>query len=200
MEGMNDVISKILEKSQPENKTIILSKSKKTKRKRSELKEELTAKKEKLEQKHEEKEKGHTIPTRSNAQNEVLLKRIATKGVVKLFNAVNTHQKTMSSEMKDIKTEAKKEKKAKVIDTKSNFMDLLKKKETLKENKNQSKKKSAIDSNGEEENTPSEGWKVFRDDFMMGASMKAWDKQAEGESSDDAPPDDDSDDQDSGSE
>jgi len=199
MEGMNDVISKILEKSQPENKTIILSKSKKTKRKRSELKEELTAKKEKLEQKHEEKEKGHTIPTRSNAQNEVLLKRIATKGVVKLFNAVNTHQKTMSSEMKDIKTEAKKEKKAKVIDTKSNFMDLLKKKETLKENKNQSKK-SAIDSNGEEENTPSEGWKVFRDDFMMGASMKAWDKQAEGESSDDAPPDDDSDDQDSGSE
>jgi len=71
MEGMNDVISKILEKSQPENKTIILSKSKKTKRKRSELKEELTAKKEKLEQKHEEKEKGHTIPTRSNAQNEV---------------------------------------------------------------------------------------------------------------------------------
>jgi len=30
--------------------------------------------------------------------------------------------------------------------------------------------------------------------------MKAWDKQAEGESSDDAPPDDDSDDQDSGSE
>ncbi|XP_065647192.1 RRP15-like protein isoform X2 [Hydra vulgaris] len=165
MAGMADIINKILEKPISNNKQDgILSKSKKSKKRKTEIKEKILEKKKKIEERTLVKEKCHVIPTRSNAQREILLKKIATKGVVKLFNAVNAHQKTMSEKMKDANTESKKEKAA-TSASKSTFMDLLTKKSQVSDN---------VDNANT--NTPSK-WQVLRDDFMLDASMKDWDKE-----------------------
>jgi len=186
MAAMGDIISKILEKSISSSDTI-LCKSQKSKKRKLEMKEEINAKKEKDEDRKEHREKNHVIPTRSNAQKEVLLKRIATKGVVKLFNAVTTHQKAVSEKMKVAKTESKKTKVEKDV-SKSTFMDLLK----SKQNVNKNVQKDLKQADGKDENEPSKKWDVLRDDFMMGASMKDWDKD-DGDENEENPSNDDMD-------
>ncbi|XP_057290076.1 RRP15-like protein [Hydractinia symbiolongicarpus] len=171
MVAMGDIISKILAKPLPESVPAILSKSKKSQKRKLEMREELLIKKDKAEERLEKREKNHVLPTRSNAQKEVLLKRIATKGVVKLFNAVSAHQKLVSEKMKEAKTEARKSKAVETV-TKSSFMDLLK--------TNKDKKKSE-EENSKENDKQNKKWDVLRDDFMLGASMKDWDKTNENE-------------------
>jgi len=170
--GMGDVIGKILEKSIPSNTNVILCKSKKSRKRKLETKIEHDKHKEKQEKNAESREMNHVIPTRGNAQNEILLKRIATKGVVKLLNAVSTHQKTVSEKMKEERTEAGKCKVAEKV-TKSDFMELLKKKPSEKQKKQVSEKQ-----HGKEdiENGAHKKWNVLREDFMIGSSFKDWDK------------------------
>merc|ERR1712150_466571 len=86
MAGMADVISKILGKTLPQEKDVVLSKCKQLKKRKTDIKEEYENKKTLREKKSDALELNHVLPTRSNAQNEILLRKIATKGVVKLFN------------------------------------------------------------------------------------------------------------------
>jgi hypothetical protein len=91
------------------------------------------------------------------------LKKIATRGVVALFNAVSEAQKPAEDE--NVKV-------AKDMD-KSDFLDMLQEK-----TKAGSAAKATAEATGTEDATPS----YLRDDFMTGASMKHWDQEDEEES------------------
>ena len=187
--GMSDVISKILEKSLAPEKDAVLAKCKRSTKRKSEIQEERVLKKEKRDAKKAILDKNHVIPTRSNAHTEVLLRKIATKGVVKLFNAVSAHQKSMSEKMKEAKTEARKSKAIEGV-SKSSFLDFLKKdgedKAKVKvENKKTVTKQEVSSEDDASEEEGKSSWNVLRDDFMMGAKFKDWDKDdAEEEESD----------------
>eukprot|EP01138_Halocafeteria_seosinensis_P006822 gb/GECG01006975.1/.p1 GENE.gb/GECG01006975.1/~~gb/GECG01006975.1/.p1 ORF type:complete len:247 (+),score=51.48 gb/GECG01006975.1/:1-741(+) len=105
------------------------------------------------------------------------LRRVATRGVVALFNAIRKHQKTASL------TEEEEDKlafhKNKMEEQKSGFLDLLKSTErTLEEgNKQSSAKKSKKSAKkGKQDEGENKQWSVFKDDFMMGARAKDWNK------------------------
>lgn len=167
--GMGDVISKILEKPITSNDNVILCKSKKSQKRKLEIKKEFSEKKAKEEKLAENREMNHVIPTHGKAPQEVLLRRIATKGVVKLLNAVAANQKLVSDKMKEEKTEAGKCKAADKI-KQSDFMDLLKKKPTKSKKTLPKTEPEDIDEKSQKK------WDVLRDDFMIGSSFKDWDK------------------------
>ncbi|XP_018335002.1 RRP15-like protein [Agrilus planipennis] len=101
------------------------------------------------------------------------LQKIATKGVVQLFNAVKSQQKEIDTKLKEAGSlEVKRDKVLKSID-KRTFLDVLmgKKSESVDQNPDTDIKKDRV----KENNT----WSVLKDDFMMGAKMKDWDKEQE---------------------
>lgn len=108
--------------------------------------------------------------------------KIATKGVVQLFNAVRKQQKEIDAKVKEAgPLEVRKEKALKSID-KQAFLDVLMGEKSqvvdnVKENavSKQSNKRKAKHVDSE----PT--WSVLRDDFMMGAKLKDWDKELEQE-------------------
>jgi len=189
MAGMADVISKILGKTLPQEKDVVLSKCKQSKKRKTDIKEEFENKKTLREKKSDALELNHVLPTRSNAQNEILLRKIATKGVVKLFNAVSAHQKKLTEKLDDAKTEARKSKAADRI-TKDSFLDML---------TDSTKSKSSYVKNEavKNEETEKPAWAVLQDNFMMSSRMKDWDKE-DGDDGNDAAdhPDDSNDDDD----
>eukprot|EP00112_Aurelia_sp_Birch-Aquarium-sp1_P006206 Seg169.10 transcript_id=Seg169.10/GoldUCD/mRNA.D3Y31 product="RRP15-like protein" protein_id=Seg169.10/GoldUCD/D3Y31 len=180
MAGMIDVIGKILNKKiNTDEKGVILSKYKEGKKRKLQQEEETIEKKAKAKIKSEFKEKNHVVPDRSNADKEVSLRKIGTRGVVKLFNAVAKHQKEIDSKLKKVSTEVKKDK---VMDSmsKSSFLDMLKTDSTSKKSKKESvpgtmQKKRTDKEEPSETQAPS--WDILRDDFMMGSKMKDWDKE-----------------------
>ncbi|CAL1298486.1 unnamed protein product [Larinioides sclopetarius] len=104
-------------------------------------------------------------PDIRNKDRERELVRIATRGVVHLFNTVEKHQKTVKSSKKS----KQKDKKLSVV--KGNFMDILK--ECAKKDKDIQEDPAAKKVNQEAT------WSILKDDFMMGAEMKDWDKDDE---------------------
>jgi len=193
--GMGDVIGKILDKELDTNNTnVVLCKSKKSKKRKLEVKQEHLAHKEKEKKLAESRELNHVLPTRGNAPKEAALKRIATRGVVKLLNAVSQHQKNVSEKMKEEKTEAGKDRVESKVAKPSNFMELLKRKrpEEGKKKKAKGVGKEEIKEEEEEEEENAK-WKVLREDFMMGSSMKDWDKVESGKDEDSEDDDDDDD-------
>ncbi|KAF8770817.1 RRP15-like protein like [Argiope bruennichi] len=104
-------------------------------------------------------------PDVRNKDRERELIKIATRGVVHLFNTVEKHQKTV----KNSKKNKQKDKKLSVV--KGNFMDILK--ECAKKDKDVQEDPAA--KKAKQEAT----WSILKDDFMMGAEMKDWDKDDE---------------------
>lgn len=97
------------------------------------------------------------------------LTKIATRGVVQLFNAVRIQQKDISKKLDEAgPLEVRKEKVLKSID-KRQFLDVL-----------MGGKTQEAESKPKEYNKEST-WSVLRDDFMMGAKLKDWDKELENE-------------------
>lgn len=186
MAGMADVISKILGKTLPQEKDVVLSKCKQSKKRKTDIKEEFENKKTLREKKSDALELNHVLPTRSNAQNEILLRKIATKGVVKLFNAVSAHQKKLTEKLDDAKTEARKSKAADRI-TKDSFLDML---TDSTKSKSSDVKNEAV----KDEETEKPAWAVLQDNFMMSSRMKDWDKEDGDDGNDAADHPDDSDD------
>lgn len=106
-------------------------------------------------------------PDISEKVKERTLARIATKGVVQLFNAVRQHQKTLGEKLSLAgNSEVKKEKILKTF-TKGEFLDILKNKEKKSQETEKDEKSSE-----EKQNT----WDALRDNFMMEATLKNWDK------------------------
>lgn len=105
------------------------------------------------------------------------LSKIATKGVVQLFNAVKMQQKDINKKLKEAgPLEVRKEKVLKSIDKRA-FLDVLmgEKSQPVDEHIN---KESVNTRETQKENAT---WSVLRDDFMMSAKMKDWDKELEKE-------------------
>lgn len=171
--GWADAMAKILGKKTTQNKSSILAKNKKPKEKNEQLeKKTLVDKKRMWEMMF--REKPDIVRDRELERS---LQRTATRGVVQLFNAVRKHQKNTGEALKEVGGSERK--KAKIISSisKKDFIDVLRRTEeggkvSVKAEKNPptSEQKPA--------------WSVLREDFMMEASMKDWDKNSDTEEAD----------------
>ena len=109
------------------------------------------------------------------------LAKVATRGVVQLFNAVREQQKSIKSQLDMAgKSTVKRDKVFKSID-KEGFLEVLSGNKRRLENAegrgSAAVKVPKTEIKHEEEDESS--WKILRDDFMMGAKMKDWDKDSD---------------------
>ncbi|KAK1427880.1 hypothetical protein QVD17_16587 [Tagetes erecta] len=127
-------------------------------------------------------EKGHVKPDAFSVSHEKLLIGVATKGVVKLFNAVNKAQSSQKglnpSRSKDAKVIQKRRKEA--------FFSEL--------GKSPSGSNAKVGTSGNAGDTEGPAWAALRDNYMLTTSkLKDWDKAAdEAEATDDFGRQDDS--------
>uniref|UniRef100_A0A0E0MEK6 RRP15-like protein n=1 Tax=Oryza punctata TaxID=4537 RepID=A0A0E0MEK6_ORYPU len=113
-------------------------------------------------------EKGHVIPTNHLDSKEKELIKIATQGVVRLFNSVSKAQNCRKglnpSRSKDAKVLAK--------ETKQAFLTELNK--TSNQRQKGKASSSFAKSNSKDEDEP--GWAPLRETYMLGSKLKDWDK------------------------
>ncbi|XP_034729758.1 RRP15-like protein isoform X2 [Etheostoma cragini] len=177
--GWAEAMAKILGKKTPESKTSILVKNKELdKMKVKERKEQLERKKQVDKKRAWEmmcREKPDIVKDR---ETERALQRIATRGVVQLFNAVRKHQKTVNNKVKEFGGSERKKAKFLSSVTKKDFIDVLRRTEEGSRVTGQTEKDAAAAA----EEKPA--WSVLTDDFMMGATMKDWDKDSDKEEAD----------------
>ncbi|NWU88621.1 RRP15 protein, partial [Upupa epops] len=179
--GWADAMAKVLNKKIPQNKSTILSKNKKLEKERQREKQERLEKRMKLDKKREWemmcRVKPDVVRDRERERN---LQRIATRGVVQLFNAVRTHQKNVDEKVK--KAGSSDRQRAKLLSSvsKKDFINVLRNMESAKGGKNPVGKVTKS-KQGEVKSEEGPEWNILRDDFMMGASMKDWDKESDGE-------------------
>uniref|UniRef100_A0A2K5F7U4 RRP15-like protein n=1 Tax=Aotus nancymaae TaxID=37293 RepID=A0A2K5F7U4_AOTNA len=155
--GWANAMAKVLNKKTPESKPTILVKNKKLEKEKEKLKQE---RQEKIKQRVKRME--WEMMCRVKPDRNLL--RIATRGVVRLFNAVQKHQKNVDEKVKEAGSSIRKPTKG--TDESTN--------ETTSSKKKPKAKQTEVKS----EEGP--GWTILRDDFMMGASMKDWDKESDG--------------------
>ena len=160
-------------------------------------------------QKKEIEEKGRSKPdiTKDRTREKILCK-LATKGVVQLFNAVREQQKTIKTQLNSVGGSVRKREKVYKNMDRQTFLNVLSnqgitgddgpssKNDKAKSDGSQLPKRLKIDMshnlkhnalakdeikeesiNLEESGGNESTWNVFRDDFMMGAKMKDWDKE-----------------------
>ncbi|OWF53394.1 hypothetical protein KP79_PYT10492 [Mizuhopecten yessoensis] len=179
-------MAKILGKQLPKHTKVILAKGtsdKEINRKRQEkqtedggeekkpkLSDETNESLASLEKKRLWEAMGRRKPDPLEREKEKALQKIAQRGVVQLFNAVRKQQKILEESSAGL-TEAKK---AKVVGnlTKGKFLDILKGTES-----NVSSQPDTEQTNVKVKEEPDDKWSILREDFMMGAKMKDWDKQ-----------------------
>jgi len=150
--------------------------------------------------KKEIEEKGRVKPSYvKDRAKEKMLSKLATRGVVQLFNAVKEQQKDIKSRLNEVGGSVRKREKVYKNIDKEGFLEAVlsgggnKRKAAADEEqtssstavaqtKKKSKKKveSTVKTEEEEEAT-SGGWNVIRDDYMLGAKMKDWDKESDNE-------------------
>ncbi|CAH2002721.1 unnamed protein product [Acanthoscelides obtectus] len=192
-----DSISKILNTKKPKNKKhIVLSKAKTLsdlKKKKvkpvgfevetadGEVKKEVIEEPEETVPERTKKKKRDILnirvkPDILEKDRERTLQKIATKGVVQLFNAVKMQQKDIGMKLKEAGSlEVRKEKVLKNIDKRA-FLDVL-----------MGEKSDKVDEalhNRQKAETKDTSWSVLKEDFMMTAKMKDWDKEMECETED----------------
>ena len=109
------------------------------------------------------------------------LAKVATRGVVQLFNAVREQQKSIKSQL-DVagKSTVKRDKVFKSID-KEGFLEVLSGSKRRLERGKESKAKVPKTEIKQEDDDDESTWKILRDDYMMGAKMKDWDKDSDNE-------------------
>ncbi|XP_077453921.1 RRP15-like protein [Stigmatopora argus] len=169
--GWAEAMAKILGKQTFKSKTTILVKNKELDKVKAKEKQERLERKEKDDKKRTWemmcREKPDFVKDR---EAEKALQRIATRGVVQLFNAVRKHQKKIDKKVKE--AGGSERKKAKILSSvsKKDFIDVLRKTE--------GDSKVAIKKEKETpEGVEKPAWTVLSDDYMMGTSMKDWDKE-----------------------
>ncbi|XP_071325449.1 RRP15-like protein [Trachinotus anak] len=176
--GWAEAMAKILGKKTPESKISILVKNKELEKVKERERQEQLERKSQVDKRQAWemmcREKPNVVNDR---ETERALQRIATRGVVQLFNAVRKHQKTMDDKVKEVGGSERKKAKLLSSVSKKDFIDVLRRTEgggggTTKTDRDQAAA----------EEKPA--WSVLRDDFMMGATMKDWDKDSDGEEAD----------------
>lgn len=157
------------------SKAPILAGSKSVHRRKEEEKLELEASKAAKKLREEMKKRGHYLPTKKglDPQRDILEKRLqktATKGVVQLFNAINTAQKRIRSE----DTLGKKAKAAKL--GKAGFLAGIRQ---VRERQAQEEKNLAIDGPSADVGGASGKWDVLKGGFVgvneASVRMRDWD-------------------------
>ncbi|KAI4896602.1 hypothetical protein NFI96_032169 [Prochilodus magdalenae] len=172
-----DAMAKILGKKTPDDKPCILLKNKQLDKLAEKERKERIEKKKQADKKRVWEMMCRVKPdVVQDKEKERNLQRTATRGVVQLFNAVRKHQQDVDEKMKEVGGSERK--KAKVLSSvsKKDFIDILRGTAgavipTIKKEK----------SVPEEPKDEKPAWSVLRDDFMMGASMKDWDKASDEE-------------------
>ncbi|KAL0819538.1 hypothetical protein ABMA28_007634 [Loxostege sticticalis] len=200
-EGWADSVAKILGATKPKNKkTLVLSRAKKYSEVIKKEKEEKPAfevigdasddKTEVKNKREVKKEDDSTEPPTKRVKHdkpsirvkpnilekdrERLLSKIATKGVVQLFNAVRNQQKSLDSQMdRSDLSEHKKEKILKKFDKRAFLDTLMGQTKSVIVDKETKPPKDEVKAEDEKPK-----WSALRDDFMMGAKMKDWDKES----------------------
>ncbi|KAJ7341068.1 hypothetical protein JRQ81_004766 [Phrynocephalus forsythii] len=179
--GWADAMAKILNKKIPKSKPTILVKNKARDVERQKEKQERLVKRRQLDKKREWEMMCRVKPdVTKDRETEKNLQRIATRGVVQLFNAVRKHQKNVDEKVKEAGSSERK--RAKLISSisKRDFIDVLRGMEGTEKEQNVARKPLKSNQAGSKsEDEPA--WSILRDDFMMGASMKDWDKETDGE-------------------
>ena len=124
--NMGNIMSKILRTSSTDPKTPILAKRRAVERKIQDEKLEHRARKLVRRELREARDAAHIIPEMSTANLEKILRKVATRGVVQLFNAVNTHQvnKEKAEKAAQIAKEAKRSKPTNLVKEKTLFTDV----------------------------------------------------------------------------
>ncbi|XP_039075229.1 RRP15-like protein [Hyaena hyaena] len=178
--GWADAMAKILNKKTPRSKPTILVKNRELEKEKEKLKQERLEKRKQLDKKREWEMMCRVKPdVVKDKETERNLQRIATRGVVQLFNAVQKHQKNVDEKVKEAGSSIRK--RAKLISTvsKKDFINVLRGMDASTSGKSSTGKNlKAKQTEGKSEEGP--GWTILRDDFMMGASMKDWDKESDG--------------------
>ncbi|XP_038617286.1 RRP15-like protein [Tachyglossus aculeatus] len=174
-------MAKILGKRTPQSRPTILVKSKELEKEKKKEKQERLEKRKQLDKKREWEMMCRVKPdVVQDKEKERNLQRIATRGVVQLFNAVRKHQKNVDDKMKEAGGSMRKRAKLMSSVSKKDFISVLRGIEGSKNEDSASGKTSqAKQAKGKSEEGP--GWNILRDDFMMGASMKDWDKESDKE-------------------
>jgi len=198
--GWADAMSKVLAIGKNSDKTVsVLSKAKKdnvkqkkTKQKKENGEDEESEEEEKVleplavrkARKKELDSIGRTRPDILQRNAEKVLARVATRGVVQLFNAVREQQKDIKTKLKEAGGSMRKQEKVYKNIDKNSFVDILtggKTKVSDMTGAPLSKKTKVEDDIKEEEDDKSSSWNILRDDFMLGAKMKDWDKDSDGD-------------------
>lgn len=114
---------------------------------------------------------------------ESMHRRVATRGVVALFNTIAQHQQQRALQQTD--SRSKEDNRLKTM-SKHGFLDMLKKTGPTKIKPASDKFESPQKSQSKNGNKSGSGWNALKDDFMMNAKLKDWDKTlSEDESGDD---------------
>ena len=129
---------------------------------------------------------GRKMPNVLERNSEKVLSKIATRGVVQLFNAVRDHQKDVKTKLKDAGGSFRKQEKVyKNLDRKS-FIEMLSGKSGSEQQgsvrgESQPVKKQKLETEVSGSTTESSSWNILREDYMLGAKLKDWDKDSDGE-------------------
>ncbi|XP_069787368.1 RRP15-like protein isoform X2 [Narcine bancroftii] len=122
--GWADAMNRILKKNVPGDKPIILAKKKEKQKEKH--KQEMLEKIKKLDEKRKREQmcrvKPDIVQDRETERN---LQRIATKGVVQLFNAVRKHQTAVDEKVKDVGMSERKRAKLLSSVSKRDFINML---------------------------------------------------------------------------
>jgi len=124
-------------------------------------------------------------PSVTDLDRERTFKKIATRGVVQLFNAVKNQQSEINRQLQSTKLESKREEIIRSVDNKKHFLNQLmsgpRSKSELVDKTVKKEKKREASSDDEEEAGGKSTWSALRDDFMTGKKV-GWDKDDSGES------------------
>lgn len=132
-----------------------------------------------IEKKKVWEEMGRVRPSLEERDKERQLQRIAQRGVVQLFNAVRKQQKLVEEKITEAGTSERKKYQVMGTMTKGKFLDILK--GTQIHNGGDSEEESKESGKQIDSKSGNKRWDILREDFMMGAKMKDWDKDSSDE-------------------
>eukprot|EP01134_Creolimax_fragrantissima_P002853 CFRG2853T1 len=173
--GLANVMSKILNPELGDDTDgPILAKDNQVKRKIEESTKLDKDRKMTAQERKERKEIGHVSAGQSTKIHERALSKIATRGLVKLFNTIRKQQKELDEQLESV-NEGKKKKVLNNTLDKAKFIDMLKTKTIGKE----AELKSRLDGTDDSGMMETAGQNWLKNDYMMTHKMKDFDKEAD---------------------
>lgn len=130
-------------------------------------------------------------PSVADLDRERTFKKISTRGVVQLFNAVKNQQSEIKVKLQNTKLESKREEIIRSTDTKREFLNKLMsgpraKSELVDRVKGVKKEESMSEDESDDDDDGNEGksnWSALRNDFMTGKKV-GWDKDEDSDDDD----------------